>query len=40
MTDIFKRIKQDHDEARELMQQIKDTTSSGRSSAMAALTAA
>lgn len=26
MTDIFKRIKQDHDEARELMQQIKDTT--------------
>lgn len=26
MTDIFTRIKQDHDEARELMQQIKDTT--------------
>lgn len=26
MTDIFTRIKQDHDEARELMKQIKDTT--------------
>lgn len=26
MTDIFTRIKQDHDKARELMQEIKDTT--------------